>query len=88
MNKQVSPLGQILMDQARDLAHAQLAGKPLDRIVSEGAARIAAHYQPKPCRFCGAEQGDRFASDKGLCNPCYRDLRGPFEFERDDGSDE
>lgn len=81
--QQVSPLGTILMDQARDLAYAQRDSKPLDSIVSEGAARIAAHYQPKPCAMCRECEGGYRLSP--YCVSCYRDR---FAEQRDDGSDE
>lgn len=51
----VSDLGRILMDQARDLAYAQRDGKPLDRIVSEGAARVAAHFDARAERLAVAK---------------------------------
>lgn len=66
-------VSQILAETARDLTLAHVAGKPLDRVVSEGAARIAAHYaQPlashmqecETCRGNGYRQGIR-------CGTCH-----------------
>lgn len=76
MNKhEVSPLGRILMETARDLTMAHVAGKPLDRVVSEGAARIAAHYsKPRYCK-CGAEL---FGAVFDECSTCYREIKGGF----------
>lgn len=48
-------VSQILAETARDLTLAHVAGKPLDRIVSEGAARIAAHFQPRLCKTPGCK---------------------------------
>ncbi len=76
----MSPLGAILADTARDLAYAQRDGKPLGPIQAEASARIAAHYQPKPCKGGCGEMVTRF----DLCRRCYRDLKGPFQLERDD----
>lgn len=46
MNKRTSPLGQILMDTARNITMAHMAGRPLGTAQVEGAARIAEHYRP------------------------------------------
>ncbi len=58
-----------------ELALRNAAGKPLDRVVSEGAARIAAHYsKPRYCK-CGAEL---FGAVFDECSTCYREIKGGF----------
>lgn len=73
-------VSQILAETARDLTLAHVAGKPLDRVIAEGSARIAAHYaQPRICKGdCGEELTDtRFE----YCSRCDREIRGPFSFD-------
>lgn len=73
-------VSQILAETARDLTKAYVAGTPLAPVEAEGAARIAAHFQPRLCSYCG----DEAMSDSDLCKPCYRDVKGPFSFGEDE----
>lgn len=81
--KQANALSAILMDTARDLARAHVAGKPLSSIEAEGAARIAANYQSRICSTpdCGHLTGNPHLE---RCNSCDRELRGPFSFGEDE----
>ena len=68
-------VSQILAEVARDLTIAHMARKPLEPIVSEGAARIHTHYaKPRYCK-CGAEL---FSTVFDECRSCYRSAKSDF----------